>query len=377
MMKGKHFTFEDRKVIASGLAHDKKCVEIAEKLQCDPTAVAKEIKRNRVDCTRSRYVTSEPCPFLKRFPYICKDCKCKYTKCEYHQFHYDAKIAQCSADRKLKESRIGINLTLKERDLLVSELKNGIEKKISIYQIAENLPFKISEQTIYRYIREILIPIKPIDLPFATTYKKRKVHKKEYEYNENKIDRTDRTFLDYIAFTKSTNLYTTQLDFLGSKKKDPKCILTLIIVEIHFTFIFLIENKNSDKVISIFDQLEKTIGFESFKEIFGLILTDRDPCFTDFGGIEASKINDGQKRTNIFYCDAYRSNQKGSVENMNKQLRQFFPKGYRLDDVDENKVRQINIALNQKKIKSLDGFSPEEAFIKIFGKDIFEKLFVK
>ena len=30
------------------LAHEKKCYEIAELLDCDPTAVSKEIKRNRV-----------------------------------------------------------------------------------------------------------------------------------------------------------------------------------------------------------------------------------------------------------------------------------------------------------------------------------------
>ena len=53
-MNGKHFTFEDRMIIASGLSHDQKCTKIAESLGCDPTSVSKEIKRNRIDCTRTK-----------------------------------------------------------------------------------------------------------------------------------------------------------------------------------------------------------------------------------------------------------------------------------------------------------------------------------
>ena len=141
-------------------------------------------------------------------------------------------------NRKLRSSRIGINLEESEINELVEKLQNGLENNQSVYEIAQSLTFEISEQTIYRYIREKLIPIKAMDLPYAVRYKKRKSYKKEYEYNETKIDRTDRTFLDYIAFTKNSNLYTTQLDFLGSRKGDPKSILTLIIVELHFCLIF-------------------------------------------------------------------------------------------------------------------------------------------
>lgn len=77
----------------------------------------------------------------------------------------------------------------------------------------------------------------------------------------------------------------------------------------------------------------------------------------------------------MFFCDAYRSNQKASVENMNKQLRKYFPKNKYLNDVNKEKVREINITLNSRKLKSLDGYSPEEAFIRVFGKETFKDLF--
>lgn len=97
-MNGKHFTFEDKMIIASGLSHDEKCTKIAESLGCDPTSVSQEIKRNRIDCTRTKYAKSEPCPITKHYPFVCGDCKFKYKKCEYHQFKYDAKFAQSKAE---------------------------------------------------------------------------------------------------------------------------------------------------------------------------------------------------------------------------------------------------------------------------------------
>lgn len=374
-MKGKHLTLEERKIIASGIANERSCVAIAYEIGCDPTSVSKEVKRNRIDCSRSKFCSKEPCPNLKRFPFVCQNCKYKYTKCQYHQFKYDAKVAQIKADETLKSSRVGINLTKEETELLVTEIRNSLENNESIYQAVLKLPFEITVQTVYRYIRENLISVKSYELPYAISYKKRKSYKKEYEYNETKIDRSNRTFLDYIAFTKNSKLYTTQLDFLGSMKNDPNSILTLIIAEIHFTLIFLVNNKNSDKVIAIFDEIERKIGTEDFNAIFGLILTDRDPCFNDFERIETSCFGQGEARANIFYCDAYRSNEKASVENMNKQLRSYFPKKKRLDNMTPEKVRTINMALNSKKLRSLDGHSPEEAFIKLFGQETFNKLF--
>ena len=373
-MKFKHFTFEDRKIIASCLAKEFRCVEIADTLGCDPTSVSKEIKRNRIDSTRFRFPVDEECLKLKKFPYICTNCNLKYTKCKFHQFKYDAKFAQVKADRLLVSSRIGVNYTKKKIEKLIIELKVGLTNKKSVYQIAAELPFDITPQTIYKYIRNGQIPVKRVDLPYAVTYKKRKKIKKEYEYNESKIDRCNRTFVDYLAFSKASNLYTTELDFLGSKRGDPYTILTLIIREIHFTLIFLVENKNADKIVKIFDKIESKIGYENFVKVFGLILTDRDPSFADYEGFENSKIFD-KKRANVFYCDAYRSTQKASVENMNKQLRMFFPKGKYLSNFSKDDVKRINIFLNKRKLKSLDGFSPEEVFIRIFGEKVFNNLF--
>ena len=49
MKNWKHITFEQRKVISSGISHEYKLREIGENLQIDPTSVSKEVKRNRIE----------------------------------------------------------------------------------------------------------------------------------------------------------------------------------------------------------------------------------------------------------------------------------------------------------------------------------------
>lgn len=46
MKTWKHINFEQRKLIASGVAHKYKLKEIAETLDIDPTSISKEVKRN-------------------------------------------------------------------------------------------------------------------------------------------------------------------------------------------------------------------------------------------------------------------------------------------------------------------------------------------
>ena len=77
----------------------------------------------------------------------------------------------------------------------------------------------------------------------------------------------------------------------------------------------------------------------------------------------------------MFFCDPYVLNQKPNVENMNKQLRLFFPKGKSVDKYTKKDIKNINLTLLNKPLKSLDGNTAKEAIIKVFDEELFEKLF--
>ena len=299
----------------------------------------------------------------------------KYTDCCFLQLKYDPMLAQRKYEARLRNSRKGINLTKEEYDRLVSAIKEGLSIKRSVYASVKASKVGISLPTVYRYISERRVPISKMDLPYAVTYKKRKAKPKEYDYSDSKIDRSNRTYLDYLSYMKShINEITVQMDFLGSIKSDSKSILVLILPQIHFILLFAIEKRNSSKVVGVFEGLEKSLGHEKFREIFPSILTDRDPSFSDIRGIEFS-AETGAQRTNLFFCDAHKSNQKASVENINKQIRKFFPKGKTVDCYTQEQVAMVAKAMNEAPLRSLDGYTPKEAFITLFGLEAHAKLF--
>ena len=317
------------------------------------------------------------CKRTQRWPYVCTGCKNRYNNCPYTKYKYDASKAQEKADINLINSRRGIDVDAEEFKQLDKIIKDGVDNNKSIYQIKieNNDTVKKCVSTLYGYINKGYLTTKRVDLPYAVTYKKRK-HNKKYEYSENnKIDRTGHTYLDYLAFMhKNPGIYVWQLDFLGAIKTDNNNILSFILPNLQFTLLDIINKPDSTKVVEFFDNLEEKIGIEAFRELIPVILTDRDPNFADIDGICFSKMT-GEERCKLFFCDPYVSNQKPNVENMNKQIRLFFPKGKSVDNYLKSDIKNINKTILNKPLRSLDGNTPKEAFINVFDENIFDKLF--
>lgn len=364
-MKWEHINFLQRKAIVSGLAQHKSLKEIAEITELDPTSISKEIVRNRSKVRQGK-IKNKVCKKILRFPRCCNGCSKRYSECLLDIYEYKAEIAQEKADRRLVNSRTGINITEEEFDEVDKIIKEGIANKQSIYHISKSNEGMPSTPTLYRWIREKKLTTTWMDLPYAKTYKKRKRNEK-YAYSNNKIDRSGRTFVDYLEHRRHfPGEYTVQMDFLGSIISDSKCILTLTIPELHFVIIKLFDSPNSEKVVSMFNEFEERLGIHDFNLVFPSILTDRDPCFADFIGIEFSHLT-GEQRSKVFYCDSYRSSQKGNVENMNKQLRKYFPKGKSVDYLTDEDIAAANNIIISQKIASLGGLSPKEVFESIYG----------
>ena len=376
MKDWKHLTLEQRKVISNGISHNYKLKEIAESLGFDPTSISKEVKRNREAITIGKDVSN--CKKVNRWPYVCGYCQKKYNnQCVFTKYKYDAQKAQNKADAKLVNSRKGIDIDSETFNELDKIVKDGVDNKKSIYQIAIENKTTIDKSvtTLYRYINNGYLTIKRTDLPYAVTYKKRK-HNKKYDYSQNnKIDRTGHTYIAYLAYLhKNPGIYVWQLDFLGSIKTDNNNILSFVLPNMQFILLDLIKNPNQEKVVKFFDNLEERIGTNAFIELIPVILTDRDPSFTDINGICFSKIT-GEERCKLFFCNAYVSNQKPNVENINKQLRLYFPKGKTIDTYNKQDIKNINQTLLNRPLKSLDNFTPKDAFIRVFDEELFNNLF--
>ena len=56
-------------------------------------------------------------------------------------------------------------------------------------------------------------------------------------------------------------------------------------------------------------------------------------------------------------------------------IRKFFPKGSSVDQYSREDIKKRNNTLLNTPIKSLDGFTPEDAFIAVYGEDLYNKIF--
>jgi IS30 family transposase len=61
-----------------------------------------------------------------------------------------------------------------------------------------------------------------------------------------------------------------------------------------------------------------------------------------------------------YFCDAYKSWQKGGVENINGLIRQYFPRKTNLNKIKETELYRIQELLNNRSRKSLNYLSPNE-----------------
>lgn len=69
-----------------------------------------------------------------------------------------------------------------------------------------------------------------------------------------------------------------------------------------------------------------------------------------------------------YFCDPYKSWQKGGVENLNGLIREYFPKKCRFDEVTDEEVSAIQEKLNNRPRKKLHYLTPNEVFATLLKK---------
>jgi IS30 family transposase len=129
-------------------------------------------------------------------------------------------------------------------------------------------------------------------------------------------------------------------------------IVTL--VERHSRFVMLakIRDRKSESVVSALIKQAKKLPNELYKSL----TLDRGTEFADHRRF--------QVETNIavYFCDPNSPWQRGSNENTNRLLRQYFPKGTDLSVHSQAKLSAVARQLNERPRKTLDYESPAERF---------------
>ncbi len=126
------------------------------------------------------------------------------------------------------------------------------------------------------------------------------------------------------------------------------------LVERHTRYVMLakIDNKNTQTVISALIKQSKKLPDELYKSL----TWDR-----------GSELTDHQRFTlatdiNVYFCDPQSPWQRGSNENTNRLLRQYFPKGTDLSVHSQAKLNAVARQLNERPRKTLQYETPAERF---------------
>ena len=126
------------------------------------------------------------------------------------------------------------------------------------------------------------------------------------------------------------------------------------LVERHSRYVMLakVKNKDSESVISALIKQSKKLPVELYKSL----TWDR--------GTEMARHQEFTLATNIdvYFCDPKSPWQRGSNENTNRLLRQYFPKGTDLALHSQAKLNAVARQLNERPRKTLEYETPAERF---------------
>ena len=409
----KHLTLSDRIYIEQALIQNENFRSIAKHLSKDPTTISLEIRKfleweegryakdesndcahysscelkhlciyhcamQCRDCRKNRCTNIcdnyEPliCNDLKSAPFVCNGCKAqKY--CRATKYYYQAEKAHERYTTLLSESREGINMTpeqLKELDQFISPLiKNGQPLSHIFSTYGETLP--CSRKTIYNYLDRGLFSIKNIDLPRRVRYKLRKKRRGEnptlYAYRKR------RSYRDFINYTEAFPEYeVVEMDTVKGSRDAGKCLMTLLFRNSSFMLIFLLPSCTQASVKAVFDMLYDKLGPIIFRKTFRVILTDNGPEFKDPWSIERNP--DGKRRTRVFFCDPYKSNQKGRLEKNHEFIRYRIPKGRSMHNLTEDQVKLMTCHINSVSRDSLNGRCPFELAQLLLSEKVLSRL---
>ena len=412
MNKYQHLSLEDRVQIKVKLEAACSLRKIAKDLGRSPSTISQEIQKHRSRVERNTYNSrynpcalrwncparllcgrlyckkepcssckegcsrqcphfkEEHCPRLQKAPFVCNGCNQK-NRCCLTKYDYMPSVAQKEYEDLLSDARMGRSCTEEEIAFISETVKTDLKRGLSPYATWANHKNELpcSHRTIYRLIQDrALEDVTGFDLPFKIRYRPRK---KKKEHKIDALCRKDRTYKDFLAFMGDDPWPVVEMDsVIGSV--GGKVLLSFYFQESSMLLLFLRERNTAQSVIDIFDELDRTLGRETFQKLFPLILTDNGSEFSNPTKIELDK--EGLQRTWIYYCDPGIPNQKPGVEGAHKHLRRILPKGTSFNDLTQEDINLVVGHVNGFPRKRLNDQTPLQSFSSAFGEDTLELL---
>lgn len=207
----------------------------------------------------------------------------------------------------------------------------------------EGLPY-VSRDTIERFVRSV--HGRRLEYELKLLKQKNKGRRKRPLLEQL----PDRTFIDDrpAVISNRERVGDLEADFIVSGKNGSGYLLTAVDRKIRYGFI----RKVLPVTIRNVEQGFKNIQ-QHFPELTS-ITTDNDILFQQHKRLE------DMLGVPIYFCHAYHSWEKGSIENLNKQIRKYVKKGSDISQYGDEYLAFVADRLNSRFMSVLDYKTPEE-----------------
>ena len=315
-MNYKHITTNERCCIANFLSLGLSLRKIAKHLNRNVSTISREVKRNS---TNGKYLA--------------------HIACE----NYAKNRKNCGAKGK------------SSNPTLIKYIEDGLEKTWSPEQIAGRLrldyqddkSMKIGFKTIYRWLYQKNIAKGNVNrLRRKGKSLKPKETRGKFNIGKSIKDRPKEV-------RKRETIGHWELDtVVSSRGKSKACLSTFVERKSRFLIAQVMENRKSS-----------TFNFHCFTA-FKDIPTNLIKTFTVDRGKEFAGYVDIENTLNIdvYFADAYASWQRGTNENTNGLLREFYPKKFDFSSINQKELDNIVTIINNRPRKCLGYKTPAEVF---------------
>lgn len=329
MKKYRHLSLEERERLYGLRGQGVSLRKIAQKLKRSQSSLTRELQRN-----------------------------IKYGN-EYFGNKYLPCKAQELYERRGRKQRAKAPLKSPEIFLYVREhLREGWSPETIAGRIRIDQPeLPICHETIYRYIYDKKIKTRGMHLEKYLTLRRKRRMKKEGRSVRRLSRISEAVSIEKrpAAVERRKQVGHWETDNVIGKQIDQSALSVTVERVVRVTLL----NKLVDRTARV-----KTTAVTSRLLPFS---KEYRRTLTADNGSENTSHKEITKSTgmNVYFCHAYHSWEKGTVENMNGRIRRFIPKGVSIDSLSDAYIAQVEKKLNTTPRKCLQYLTPYEMMSKL------------
>jgi IS30 family transposase len=332
MKKASKLTFEERVQIRTHLEHQLRPSQIARKLARHRSTISRELKLWGITDNYEDYD-----PSLAHF----------YARDGF------------GIIRRLEIKLVKQPLLLK---LVISKLKRRWSpQQISGYlkrKFPKNKSMQVSHESIYKYIYTVARGELKKELISYLRYSKSK-RKSNVGSRKSSIRIKDRISIDYRPEEVDDRVVPGHWEsdlIIGKDRKT--AIGTIVERTTRFAILVPLKNRTAKEVRKAFARELKKFPKELTKTM------------THDNGLEMAQHKMFTKQTDIevYFCHPYSSWERGTNENTNGLIRDFWPKGTDFHQLSTYQIKKVQKLLNERPRKILNWYSPAEVFLDLINK---------